>query len=108
VCSRHHNQPRPRYFIRTGKVEVTAFGKHVAVLSDGAYIGEIALLFSTQRSATVHAVTFVDLFMLCKADFDKVAAMFPEDRASMQVRAAQMRGRRETGCKQTTRALVHC
>jgi len=84
------------YFIRTGSVEVLdKAGEALAVLGEGSYIGEIALLFREKRNATVRALTFSSLFMLSKFDFDQVAAHFPEDLESM-MRIAALRKRNTT------------
>ena len=84
------------YFIRTGSVEVLdKAGEALAVLGEGSYIGEIALLFREKRNATVRALAFSSLFMLSKFDFDQVAAHFPEDLESM-MRIAALRKRNTT------------
>lgn len=68
------------YFISRGKVEVVSEdGKTVyATLGDGAFFGEIALLFSSERTASVRATEYCDLYTLDKRTFDTVLAKFPE------------------------------
>ena len=70
---------RELYVISRGEVEVLADdGKVVATLSDGAYFGEIALLTSSPRTATVRARTDCDCFLLDKADFARVLRDRPQ------------------------------
>ncbi|MCB1191555.1 MAG: cyclic nucleotide-binding domain-containing protein [Leptospiraceae bacterium] len=68
------------YFISRGHVDILdAEAKNVVVtLTEGSFFGEIALLISTPRTATVRASDYCDLYTLNKATFDSVLAMFPE------------------------------
>jgi glucose-6-phosphate 1-dehydrogenase len=61
------------YLISRGQVEVKdRSGKVVKTLKDGDFFGEIGLLMSTPRTATVVAKTQCDLFVLKRADFSRV------------------------------------
>jgi len=61
---------REMYLISRGEVEVIdASGKVVATLGEGDFFGEISLLTSAPRNATIRAKSYCDLFMLDKADF---------------------------------------
>ncbi len=68
------------YFISSGKVEVVndETGDNIATLGVGAYFGEIALVDSTPRSATIRAIDYCDLYSLEKASFDEVIKDYPE------------------------------
>ncbi len=68
------------FFISRGKVEIVSEdGATVfATLSDGSFFGEIALLFSSERTASVRAKDYCDLYTLDKFTFDNVLAKFPE------------------------------
>lgn len=68
------------FFISRGKVEIVSEdGQTVfATLSDGSFFGEIALLFSSERTASVRAADYCDLYTLDKFTFDNVLAKFPE------------------------------
>ncbi len=84
------------YFISRGKVEIVSEdGKTVyATLSDGAFFGEIALLFSSERTASVRAAAYCDLYTLDKFTFDNVLAKFPE--VAQQVHAMAEERRQKT------------
>jgi glucose-6-phosphate 1-dehydrogenase len=76
------------YFICRGRAEaVDASGKVLNVLGEGDFFGELSLLFSRPRSATVRAVTPCDLFMLGRTDFEKVLREHPMLSASLHENA---------------------
>jgi hypothetical protein len=68
------------YIISRGMVEVTsADGRTIySTLSDGAFFGEIALLFSLQRTASIRALEYTDLYSLDDQTFEKILARYPE------------------------------
>ncbi|SCC90892.1 Uncharacterized protein SCG7109_BV_00020 [Chlamydiales bacterium SCGC AG-110-M15] len=76
---------REMYFISRGNVEVlSGDGKTIyAELSDGAFFGEIALLFSEKRTASIQAKSYCDLFIMKKDDFDVVLKDYPEFASKM-------------------------
>jgi CRP/FNR family cyclic AMP-dependent transcriptional regulator len=57
------------FVIVDGKVEVTRNGKRVATRGGGEFVGEIALLEQTPRTATVTAKTPLRVFVLTSQDF---------------------------------------
>jgi CRP-like cAMP-binding protein len=57
------------FVIIDGKVEVTRKGKRAAMRGGGEFVGEIALLEETPRTATVTAKTPLRLFVLTRKDF---------------------------------------
>jgi glucose-6-phosphate 1-dehydrogenase len=64
---------RELYLLARGEVEVLDdVGQVIKVLKDGDIFGEIAVLNSTPRTATVRARTSCDLFVLDKADFSRI------------------------------------
>lgn len=70
------------YLIHKGQVQVLgsdlAGGKRLlAVLREGDYFGEMALLYDMPRSATIRAITPVRLYSLSKQDFDLLLAPIP-------------------------------
>lgn len=67
------------YFVATGSVRVTTSGgqkgeeREVAVLSDGALVGEMALLSAKPRSASVTATSSTDLLEITKDSLNALA-----------------------------------
>jgi CRP-like cAMP-binding protein len=77
------------YIIAHGKVEVTTtsrYGKKIqlAILGDGDYFGEIALIQDTMRTATVTALTPCLLLSLERAEFEKLLSKAPDMRAKFE------------------------
>lgn len=62
------------YAIRSGQVDVVQDGQPIRTLGPGAYFGEIALLRSSPRTATVVARTPLRAFRLDRDGFDRVIA----------------------------------
>jgi glucose-6-phosphate 1-dehydrogenase len=61
------------YLLCRGEAEVTDDkGKVIATLREGDCFGELALLLSEPRTATVRAKTLCDLFLLDKTDFCRI------------------------------------
>ena len=81
------------YFISRGKVDIVSEdGQTIfATLSDGAFFGEIALLFSSERTASVRASEYCDLYTLDKFTFDNVLAKFPDVAAQVHAMAEERR-----------------
>ncbi|MFB0533804.1 MAG: cyclic nucleotide-binding domain-containing protein [Anaerolineae bacterium] len=69
------------YLIEWGRVEVLSrtdgHSRILAVLGEGDFFGEMALLTGSPRSATVRAVTDVDLLALYQPDFDELVLKYP-------------------------------
>lgn len=78
------------YMIHSGKIEIlSAEGKHLAVLSEGAVFGEIALISDSPRTATARALSYCDLYLLPKADFQRIVASYPKFKSDMDEVMAQ-------------------
>jgi glucose-6-phosphate 1-dehydrogenase len=66
------------YLISRGEADaVDAKGKVINTMRDGDCFGELALLLSSPRLATVRAKTTCDLFVLDKADFSRILREHP-------------------------------
>ena len=75
---------RELYLISRGEVEVIDGSGHVvATLGEGSFFGEIALLTSAPRNATVRAKSYCDFFMLDKSNFTRVLRDRPQFLKSM-------------------------
>jgi len=74
------------YFIQRGEVQAFSekTGKVYRTMSAGTFFGEIALLYSSRRTASVKTLTYCELFVLLKEDFDSVLENYP--RFSEQVK----------------------
>jgi CRP/FNR family transcriptional regulator, cyclic AMP receptor protein len=57
------------FVIVEGETDVTSNGKRVAARGGGDFVGEIALLEDTTRTATVTAKTPLRVFVLTRSDF---------------------------------------
>jgi len=67
------------YLICSGEVEVLdASGEVIKTLKDGDYFGEIGLLISSPRTATIRAIGQTDMFVLEKADFSRILRDSPQ------------------------------
>jgi CRP-like cAMP-binding protein len=51
----------------------------IKILQEGDYVGEIALLFNTRRTADVEAFTLVRMHMLTSKDYRAVRQLYPSD-----------------------------
>jgi CRP-like cAMP-binding protein len=66
------------FVIVDGKVQVTRKGGRVATLSNGDFVGEIALVTELPRTATVTTETPVRFFVLTRREFDAVLDRNPK------------------------------
>jgi hypothetical protein len=68
------------YFISQGSVDVLSADEHTvyATLAAGQFFGEIALLLSMPRTATIRAREYCDLYRLDKENFDRVIQRYPD------------------------------
>ena len=62
------------YVIRSGQAKVSKGGEEIRMLGPGSHFGEIGLLRSAPRSATVTSVTPIRAFALDREGFDSVVA----------------------------------
>ena len=68
------------FFISRGSVEVMSGNEKIiyATLSAGQFFGEIALLLSMPRTATIKAKEYCDLYSLDKETFERVIERYPD------------------------------
>jgi len=67
------------YLLCRGEVEVLdASGNVLKTLKDGDFFGEVGILMSTPRTATIRAKTLCDLFVLQKSDFGRILKDHPQ------------------------------
>ncbi|MFD0694412.1 cyclic nucleotide-binding domain-containing protein [Paenibacillus sp. GCM10027628] len=65
------------YMIGSGRFEVSASGRRIAVLSAGDYFGELALMSDTPHAAMVKALEDGELLLMGKAEFAYVLQQYP-------------------------------
>ena len=91
VLCREGRLGREFFVIMQGEVEVTRGGKRIASRGAGEFFGEIALLTTTKRTATVTATTPVRCFILTRGDFRRVLDESPGvERKVMQALAERL------------------
>jgi CRP-like cAMP-binding protein len=82
------------YFIEQGKADVLADGDEATeTLGPGDTFGEIALLLTGERSATVVARTPMQLLSLSGQDFQRIRADVPELERSLRRLGVERAGR---------------
>ncbi len=81
------------FFISKGTVDVvSADGTTTyATLSEGQFFGEIALLLSMPRTASIIARDYCDLYRLDKETFDRILARYPSFAATIRELAEKRR-----------------
>ena len=82
------------YFIQHGEADVlTGGGEPIETLGPGDTFGEIALLLTGQRTATVVARTPMRLLSLSGQDFERIQARVPELERSLRRLGLERAGR---------------
>lgn len=79
------------FFISRGTVEVVSGGGEVShgTLEDGDYFGDLSLLLSERRKASVKALTYCDIFVLPKADFERIKRDYDEFREALKALSSE-------------------
>jgi trk system potassium uptake protein len=77
------------YVIATGTVHVERKGEFVRSMTDGGFLGEIALLEGSERTATATCATDCELVELGSYEFGRVMATFPDVRARVEAAVAR-------------------
>jgi voltage-gated potassium channel len=77
-------QGNDMYFITRGAVEVIANGSLQATLKEGDFFGEISLVLSQPRTASIRAVSFCDLYRLDREMFNRVLSHYPDIAAQIE------------------------
>jgi len=72
VLCREGKVGREFFVIVDGEAEVTKGGKHIALRKGGDFVGEIALITTRKRTATVTARTSLRCFILTQRAFRRV------------------------------------
>ncbi|MFA6506038.1 MAG: cyclic nucleotide-binding domain-containing protein [Treponemataceae bacterium] len=86
------------FFISQGSVNVVSEDEKTvyATLGAGSFFGEMALLLSLARTATIKAVEYCDLYTLRKAAFEQILTRHPAFGESIRLMAEERRRELET------------
>jgi CRP-like cAMP-binding protein len=90
VLCREGRLGREFFVIVDGEADVTKGGKRLATRSGGDFVGEIALLSTKKRTATVTATTPLRCFVLTQSAFQRVL----EENPSVQIKVMKALGER--------------
>ena len=77
------------YVIVHGTVHIERLGRFVRSMSDGGFIGEVALIEGGGRTATAICATPCELLEFGSFEFGRVMATFPDVRARVEAAAAR-------------------
>jgi CRP-like cAMP-binding protein len=77
------------YVIASGTVHIDRQGRFVRSMSDGGFLGVIALVETGDRTATATCATDCELVELGSHEFERVMATFPDVRARVEAAVAR-------------------
>lgn len=86
---------RALFILESGRIEITRRGSngepvHIAVLNPGDYFGEMSLLDDRPRMAMAAAMEPVKVFLLYKADLEKLVRQVPHIGAALMTHLAML------------------
>ena len=84
VLMREDETAESFYVIVTGTVHVERNGEFVKSMSDGGFLGEIALVEETTHTATVTCASACEFVELGRHEFARVMARFPDVRERVE------------------------
>jgi CRP-like cAMP-binding protein len=86
----HEGEPAESFYvIVSGTVHVERRGRFVRSMSDGGFLGEVALIEGSERTATATCTTDCELLRLGSFEFGRVIATFPDVRARVEAAVAR-------------------
>jgi CRP-like cAMP-binding protein len=77
------------YVIVNGTVHVERHGRFVRSMSAGGFLGEVALIEGSERTATATCATDCELLEFGSFEFGRVLAAFPDVRARVEAAVAR-------------------
>ena len=77
------------YVIVNGTVRVDRNGQFVRSMSDGGFLGELALIEGSERTATATCTTDCELLEFGSHEFGRVMATFPDVRTRVEAAVAR-------------------
>ncbi len=68
------------YFISRGQAEIISKDgeKSHGILKDGDYFGDLSLILGEKRTASVKSLSYCEIFILTKQDFNRIKKDYPE------------------------------
>lgn len=93
------------FFISRGSVDVVSADEQIvyATLREGAFFGEIALLLSMPRTATIKAREYCDIYSLNKVTFERILEKYPDFALTVRELAEQRRRETEDAAKKAAK-----
>jgi CRP-like cAMP-binding protein len=83
-------EPAESFFvIVSGTVRVERLGRFVRSMSDGGFLGEVALIEGRGRTATATCTTGCDLLEFGSFEFGRIMATFPDVRTRVEAALAR-------------------
>ena len=89
------DEGKEAYMIVSGRMNVFVDNKKVGSMSDGEVFGELALLLSQKRSATIVTTTPTELIEITKDDLDRIVNSASEDTKKMIMQLCEALSKRE-------------
>ena len=89
------DEGKEAYMIVSGRMNVFVDNKKVGSMSDGEVFGELALLLSQKRSATIVTTTPTELIEITKDDLDRIVDSASEDTKKMIMQLCEALSKRE-------------
>lgn len=81
---------RALYFVNSGEMEILLRENQVvARVGPGSHVGEMSLLCSGKRNASVRAMTFCEVHRLSKTNFDTIRQRHPDFDAQIREEIAR-------------------
>ena len=77
------------YVIISGTVHIERNGEFVRSMSDGGFLGEVALVEGSERTATATCTTDCELLEFGSFEFGRIMATFPDVRARVDAAVAR-------------------
>ena len=79
------------YFISRGTIEVLSDDGATShgTLEDGDYFGDLSLILSERRTASAKALTYCDLLVLPKREFERIKHDYPEFREALKTMSSE-------------------
>ena len=89
------DEGKEAYMIVSGRMNVFVDNKRVGSMSDGEVFGELALLLSQKRSATIVTTTPTELIEITKDDLDRIVDSASENTKKMIMQLCEALSKRE-------------